>query len=609
MREDRIICRIRDAFSGRMYQNLAILFCVLFGLAIIVNVELAGNPMWFWYAALFHGGAKLYADLHLALQPLFVLETDAWMQLAGHKVLAMEILSVIHLVALCLGMKLLVRESTWPDWQKGILLASTFLVFTNFTAYLYDDYHVVMDIFWIYSYVLLLMLAKVDDRARQLGLAAALGVLSGLAVTLRINDGAALLAGTGVCLLVLARKNKLIVAGLFTIVAALTGVLIVKLTGDSFSDYVSNSIIKAAGSKGGTHKFLSDPIHLFLNAFDVRHGRKWIFLWFFAMAAAGALVQRFWKTGIKYTVVLQLGMAGAAFAFSSHQHRTQLLSGELISFLSFIAIVLVYLLVPIVAARYLIWKTGAGKREWDAREVLVLPLFLWFASASTSSGGEPWGLFVIMALFVLTLQVIWPFPRQANWANLSVVTILVLMALSAVQTKLKAPYSWQTYVYSPMFANRQWYRHPVYGPMYIQRDQLRLNESICGEIVQASSPSRELLSLPLPYPNYFCDAPPWHGYVQTFFDTSTRSTIVALIHELRTAPPQWIVYQRQLKILARHERIYNHGQRLAQRDLDDLIMDKIATGQWQLMSDNSSLLVDKEDYVEGDGWLVIRTRP
>jgi hypothetical protein len=592
-----------------MYQNLAILFCVFFGLAIIVNVELAGNPMWFWYATLFHGGAKLYADLHLALQPLFVLETDAWMQLTGHKVFEMEILSVIHLVALCLGMQLLVRESTFPDWQKGILLAGTFLVFTNFTAYLYDDYHVVMDIFWIYSYVLLLTLAKIDDRRRQLGLAAALGGLSGLAVTLRINDGAALLAGTGVCLLVLARKNKLIVAGLFTIVAALTGVLIVKLTGDSFSDYVSNTIIKAAGSKGGAHKFLSDPIHLFLNAFEVRHGRKWIFLWFFVIAAAGALVQRFWKTGIKYTVVMQLGMAGAAFAFSSRQHRMQLLSGELISFLSLIAIVLVYSLVPVVAARYLIWKTGAGRREWDAREVLVLPLFLWFASASTSSGGEPWGLFVIMALFLLTLQVIWPFPRQANWANLFIVTILVLMALSAVQTKLKAPYSWQTYVYSPMFENRQWYRHPVYGPMYIQRDQLRLNESICEEIEQGGSSGRELLSVPLPYPNYFCDAPPWHGYVQTFFDTSTRSTIVALIQELQTAPPQWIVYQRQLKILARHERIYNHGQRLAQRDLDDLIMDKIATGQWQLISNNSSLLVDKEDYVEGDGWLVIRTRP
>jgi hypothetical protein len=61
------------------------------------------------------------------------------------------------------------------------------------------------------------------------------------------------------------------------------------------------------------------------------------------------------------------------------------------------------------------------------------------------------------------------------------------------------------------------------------------------------------------------------------------------------------VYQRQLKILRGAELKYNQGQPLAHRDLDTLIMQKIAAGQWQL--------VEKVNYLEGDGWLLIKTRP
>ena len=58
-----------------VYQNLMFLFCVLFGLAMIANVQPAGDGVWFWYSWFFLGGKHLYADMHLALQPLFVLET------------------------------------------------------------------------------------------------------------------------------------------------------------------------------------------------------------------------------------------------------------------------------------------------------------------------------------------------------------------------------------------------------------------------------------------------------------------------------------------------------------------------------------------------------
>jgi hypothetical protein len=142
VRGEKILRHIGDAFSGRVYQSLAILFCVLFGIAMIVNTQMSGEAWWFWYANLFHNGSKLYADLHLALQPLFVLETNAWIQSFGTKCLVTEIPSAIHVVIFSLGIFLILRESDWPDWQKAIVLASAFLITVYCVVYRFDDYHI-----------------------------------------------------------------------------------------------------------------------------------------------------------------------------------------------------------------------------------------------------------------------------------------------------------------------------------------------------------------------------------------------------------------------------------------------------------------------------------
>jgi hypothetical protein len=608
MRGNKIIRYIRDAFCGRVYQSLAILFCVLFGIAMIVNTQLGGEATWFWYASLLHSGARLYADLHLPLQPLYALETDAWMQLFGIKCFVTETPSVIHILAFCLGIFLILRESDWPDWQKAIVLASAFLIGIESAAYRIDDYHMTADTFILYSLVLLLMIARADAARRQFGLTAGLGILSGLTITTRLNDGTALLVAAGICLLVLARKRKLILVSLFIVAAGLTVVFVVKLTGDSFSDYVSNSVIKAAGAKGGSGSILTAPFRFFRNALQMLHGRRWLFLWVVAMVAAGALIQRFWKNGVRYVILVQLGIAGVALAFSSHEHRGQLLSGAFISFLSMFLIVVNYLLLPFVSTRALLSRIGDGKFKWDSRECLILLPLAELASTSASTAGQTNSLPLSpIAMLLLLIPVIQPFRRQASWANISLVTIMALLGLSAMIEKINNPYSWILFRSSPMFVNRQWYRHPVYGPMYIDSNLLHFIEPVCREIGQGDA-RPELLSMPFSYPNYFCNTPPWHGYVQTFFDTSTRSHIDHLMNELDTAPPQWIVYQRQIKVLTGQEKTYGHGRRLPQRDLDELMMKKIATGQWQVVDKSNYLQGLPTDYQEGDGWLIIRTR-
>ena len=107
-----------------------------------------------------------------------------------------------------------------------------------------------------------------------------------------------------------------------------------------------------------------------------------------------------------------------------------------------------------------------------------------------------------------------------------------------------------------------------------------------------------MLSITNPYANWFCDVPPWHGYVQTWYDTSSRETIERLVGELENAPPEWIVYQRAPDTLEQNEQAFGGGKPLAHRRLDRLIVERIASGAWT---------VAYRQPLNGTDWLVVRT--
>jgi hypothetical protein len=596
--------RLRATVSANGYEGIALLLCVLLGLAMILNTQLGGESMWFWYATYFKDGAKLYSGLHIALQPYFVLETATWMRLFGNKSLVYEIPSVLHLLALCAGLYLVLRESDWRGWQKGILLAGAFILFVGGNSYRFDDYHVIAEGFILYAFVLLLWLARPRSSHSQYLLVAALGALSGLTITCRLTDGAALLAASAICLPFLLRGRRATSLCLLFLVAALTALLVVKLTGDTLSAYVSNSIIEAAGSKGGTGSIFSAPFLLFSNAVQRLQGSgKKILFFLLFLFLLGPSMQSTWRRGLCYLFPLQLGVAAVAFLLCPKDTRWQLETGSLIIAVVLALLLATYLVTPLVAAHFAASRLLGREVLWNPREVLVVvPLAVW-ASNSAGAGAAPLtNYYAPIAMLLLLIVVIVPAQGVPSWVGTSLTTVLLLIAVSGFAEKILIPYSWQNYVFSPMFQNRQWYRHPVYGPLYIDRDLLHFNQAVCADIGDADFQSRpKLLSLPYPFANYFCVTPPWHGYVQTFFDTSTRPVIEHLMEELNTAPPQWILYQRQLDILTGSERLYNHGQPLAQRDLDTLIMHKLDSGQWKL--------IEKRDYLKGDGWWIIQTHP
>jgi len=178
----------------------------------------------------------------------------------------------------------------------------------------------------------------------------------------------------------------------------------------------------------------------------------------------------------------------------------------------------------------------------------------------------------------------------------------VLLASVGAFVKFSNPGSWNGIGSQRMFSERLLIQHPIYGPMITKQSLYAFSETICTLIDERSGKAnRELLSVPFPYFNYYCGIAPWRGFVQTFFDTSTQSTIDSMIQLLKNSPPKWIMYQRQLWNLRRHEMVYNNGGRLPHRDLDEYLVAKVRSQDWGIAW--------RGEYGFQTEWLLIDTRP
>jgi hypothetical protein len=207
-------------------------------------------------------------------------------------------------------------------------------------------------------------------------------------------------------------------------------------------------------------------------------------------------------------------------------------------------------------------------------------------------------------MLIVILPISSPVRLRSERTRAALVGVGAILLVCSAFYRFMVPYAWHSTQPQAMFVGRQWYRHPLYGPMVIETRQLQFIEPICDR-VEPDGADAGFLSLPYSYANYFCDIPPWHGYVQTYFDTSTAETIFGLMDELQQAPPKWILYERQLDSLAAHERQYNHGQPLPHRYLDQFLEEKLADGEWKAVytSDYASTPLWKEQ------WILIQTRP
>ena len=229
-----------------------------------------------------------------------------------------------------------------------------------------------------------------------------------------------------------------------------------------------------------------------------------------------------------------------------------------------------------VAARFIFWLFDPKRANgWDRREILLLIPLGPLASGSMSSSGRISSILGRWASSSCFWRSVLPSSLEGGAASRHPVCLGrsadILHGHLPIQRSIRlANLRGEANV-----ADRTWYRHPDYGPMIIDSDLLQMIQPVCEKIRDGGSDS-ELLSLPFSYANYFCFIRPWHGYVTTFFDISTEQTIQSLMDELQRFPPKWIFYQRQLRVLRLCEIVYNHGNPLPQRYLEQLIEQRLA---------------------------------
>src|SRR5208337_3891393 len=166
------------------------------------------------------------------------------------------------------------------------------------------------------------------------------------------------------------------------------------------------------------------------------------------------------------------------------------------------------------------------------------------------SGGYPLGLCGPIAFLFLLLPLVFPAVFERGWFRSSFFVLTGLMAISGMTWKVWDPISWNNYATFPMFSHRQVVQHPVYGPVIMDDALYALSNQMCSSITAGGK--GDLLSIPFPFVNYYCDIPPWQDYVQTFFDTSQEATIREMMARLRQSPPKWVLYERQPESLALH---------------------------------------------------------
>jgi hypothetical protein len=592
------------------WQLIAFVICSLFGIAMIANANGAADGTWIWYGLLFNKGVKLYSQLHMVQQPFFVLETAWLLSLFGKSWLATKIPATLHVFVYVAGLFWIARYASLSDRQKALLAGAAFFLSINTVAFRFDDYHVVAESLAVYSIVALLAMYRSRSDRRILALSATVGVLSALAIETRVTNGAGLFVATAISIVCIARTRKLLAVAVSCLAAALTIALLVRFTGDTFHDYWMYSVGTAAGSKGGVGSVLRNPISLPWNALVVLKPRRFTALPLMFVAScclwAFLIMPSLRRKSAKSLALAGIGllffavMLGAAYNHGLRDfgflYCVSTLGVFALYALGIAAIVGVIL--QLVSA-----KTLPG---WSPLQSLILIPWAHLAAGAMSSGGLHGEYYAPIGLLVLLLPIAFPNYLGTYGRSFLIAAASLLICFCFIR-RVEEPYRWLGFQSKPMFVGRQWFMHPVYGPMIMEHDLLNFIQPICGRI-SAGSAGRELFSSPYSYANYFCDIPPWRDYVQTWYDTTNPATIQRLTSDLNTSPPEWILYQREPEILRLHEMVFHGGQPTAYRQIGDLLDEKLASGAWktEYRSDFGSSGAWNEGIAQE--WLLIKTR-
>ncbi len=473
------------------------------------------------------------------------------------------------------------------------------------SSYRFDDYHITTQIFQLYALCLLLFALRRSSfaPAHLHTLAAALGLLCGLSTATRLNDGAALFAACFLVLPFVLPSPRFAPLLTLSAVTAATLFATVLLTGDSIAAWHLESITLAARIKGGTGSILLKPLSLPYRLAQINFKRKGLVV----LAIAAWFLRRFplaFRRGARLAtrtdrlLAVYFTLLGAYWLWQALQGKQ-----KNADFASTGALFLLVLGLFVLAhTAYILVRSTAPLNVQLIRNrpiLLVLVPFFGLLGGALTSGTFLPDFECPFALLLLILPVVLPTTASVLWQRRTLLMISALVVLAFIPVKIRVPYQWQHYDSQPMFLHRVLYHHPVYGPMLIEQSHLDLMLPFC-QAIHADNPGTTLLATPYPYANYFCNIPPWHQYVQTWYDTSSQQTIDQLDTELDSAPPDWILYQRDLDMFTVHEQALGPGRLVPQRSLDREILEKFRLHQWTLT---------RAVCYQDSNWLLLRTIP
>ncbi|MFN2472643.1 MAG: hypothetical protein ABR588_01800 [Sphingomicrobium sp.] len=571
----------------------------LFGICLIANAQVPSNGTWDLYARLMGGGARLYSDLRLPLQPLFVLMTYGWQQLLGDSSLASQVPAVLDLGLFTAGFYLLARRGLWRGWQKTVVFLGAASVAIAFNWYLFNDYRVLTDVANLYSILVLLhLLDRPASSPIRWIYSLALGILSGLSFTTRANDGLLLMLSVAAILFHSFPGQRLRIVPLFFGGAVATALSVIALTGDSLISYGRYSLLSSPASKGGIGQVILSP---FLLAGDlVSTLLQPTVLTCAAIFAAAAALPVLWVRTVpverasRRQWLIALGAIVVATFECFVIGFFNRIAFDCVATVVAPMLILPLILVSLWGALGVIHVVKIDNR----RSLLFLVPFGALVAGGMSTGGKVLGLYGPVGLFMVIVPIVFTLQRRVRWARGFALSIYALLAMAVIVGKVQHPLLWQNYRAKPMFTGRALVDHPLYGPMIVDRVNSRFFAEACRTI-RTSEATPELLSMPYSYANYYCGIEPWGRNVQTFFDTTNPATIRTIGKGLATKPPAWILYERQLNILRVNEVAYHHGGRSHYRDLDEYIEGQVVRGHWTI--------VRRWSEIPGDDWQLIRT--
>lgn len=565
----------------------------LFGLFLLISVVSPGDGGWILYGREISKGAKLYSDLNFNQQPIFPI-ISAFVASITDNILYHHLLYLPVLIFFITSLVLISKEVEENFHLRSLLMATIFFVAISFEAYRFDDYHALAQSGVLFAVALTIHKISKDDQ-RVIKFFFIQGILFGIVLLIRVNEGLVIMAGLLITGLFLSSSIVKFIQGIliFTLAFSLVLITVLLLIGESPFTWFDFTFLRALGNKGGTSVF-TYPYRLILNSISSLYDnfnalspfkKRVIVIYILFFCGLTFITQ---KAFIKYLY----GLLGLIIA-SYYLHETGRI---LLQLLIPLFVLILFFSSPLSLLSVIFIKKRICKYVFI---VSVYPMALFFLG-SLSSAGRFQDLTFPSAALIAIIPIV--FNKKIvgkilpDWIKYLFYSVLAILVVEGFYQRNSIPYAWHSYKVPPLLSSEyEIVRQPMVGNVILSNDVAKLVLPVCEIVPQGAS----LISMPFSFANYFCGIPVWHGYVQSFYDTAGPVLIGQIVNDLKSSPPDYIFYQRQLLNLSIHESLFNGGNPLPHRNIDDLIMSKIKSGDWKI--------VYRSPLFPPSDWILIRT--